>query len=135
MERFYIPVRDVMTKQAELVDGLASIRQAVKNMQEKGVNALVVNRRDEQDDFGLISVNEIAHHIIEPNRSLDRTAVYEYMVKPALTVEAEKNIRYAIRLLSRYGETRAIVTENGEAVGFVTFADMVLHYLEALGDD
>jgi len=135
MERFYIPVRDVMTKQAELVDGLASIREAVKIMNEKKVNTLVVDRRDNKDDFGLITVNEIATHIIEPNRSLDRSAVYEYMVKPALTVGADKNIRYAIRLLSRYGETRAIVTENEHAVGFVTFADMVLHYLEALGDE
>ena len=135
MERFYIPVRDVMTKQAELVDGLASIRDAVQHMHDKKVNALIVDRRDEKDDYGLISVNEIATHIIEPNRSLDRTAVYEYMVKPALTVGVDKNIRYAIRLLSRYGETRAIVTENDQAVGFVTFADMVLHYLEALGEE
>ncbi len=132
MERFYIPVRDVMTEQTELVDGLASTREAVEHMQEKKVHALVVERRDEMDDFGIISVDEIAHYVIEPNRSLDRTAVYECMVKPALTVDEKMNIRYAIRLLSRYGERRAIVTKDGNAVGFVTFADMVLRYFEAL---
>jgi signal-transduction protein with cAMP-binding, CBS, and nucleotidyltransferase domain len=132
MERFYIPVRDVMTTQTELVDGLATMRDAVNQMKERNVHALIVNKRDDKDDFGLITVNEIAREVIEPNRSLDRTAVYEFMIKPALTVEADKNIRYAIRLLSRYNETRAIVTENAHAVGFITVADMVLHYLDAL---
>ena len=132
MERFYIPVRDVMTAQTELVDGLATMREAVNQMKDKNIHALIVNKRDEKDDFGLITVNEIATEVIEPNRSLDRTAVYEFMIKPALTVHAEKNIRYAIRLLSRSGETRAIVTEDGHAVGFVTLADMVLHYIETL---
>lgn len=132
MERFYIPVRDVMTAQTELINGLASMREAVSHMQDKKVSALIVEKRDEKDDFGLITVNEIATQVIEPNRSLDRTAVYEFMVKPALTVHADKNIRYAIRLLSRYGETRAIVTEDGQAVGFVTLSDMVLHYIDAL---
>ena len=134
MERFYIPVRDVMRPQTELVDGLATMRHAVTLMSQKDVHALIVNRRDKEDDYGLISVDEIAKEVIEPNRSLDRTAVYEYMIKPALTVEAGKNIRYAIRLLSRYNETRAIVTDDGHAVGFVTFSDMVLHYLDALED-
>lgn len=132
MERIYIPVRVVMTAQTELVNGLATMREAVNLMKEKKIHALIVDKRDDTDDFGLITVNEIATGVIEPNRSLDRTAVYEFMIKPALTVNAEKNIRYAIRLLSRYGETRAIVTEDGHAVGFVTLADMVLHYLDAL---
>lgn len=132
MERLYIPVRSVMTAQTELVNGLATMREAVNLMKQKKIHALIVDKRDDTDDFGLITVNEIATEVIEPNRSLDRTAVYEFMVKPALTVNAEKNIRYAIRLLSRYGETRAIVTEDGQAVGFVTLADMVLHYLDAL---
>lgn len=132
MERIYIPVRVVMTAQTELVNGLATMREAVNLMKQKKIHALIVDKRDDTDDFGLITVNEIATGVIEPNRSLDRTAVYEFMIKPALTVNAEKNIRYAIRLLSRYGETRAIVTEDGHAVGFVTLADMVLHYLDAL---
>lgn len=132
MERIYVPVRSVMTSQTELVNGLATMREAVNLMKQKKIHALIVDKRDDTDDFGLITVNEIATGVIEPNRSLDRTAVYEFMIKPALTVNAEKNIRYAIRLLSRYGETRAIVTEDGHAVGFVTLADMVLHYLDAL---
>lgn len=131
MERKYIPVRNVMKPQTELVDGLATMREAVDLMKAKNIHALIVDRRDDTDDFGLITVNEIATGVIEPSRSLDRTAVYEFMVKPALTVNADKNIRYAIRLLSRYGETRAIVTEDGHAVGFVTLADMVFHYLDA----
>lgn len=133
MERIYIPVRDVMTPQTELVNGLATMREAVALMKSKGIHALIVDKRDDTDDFGLITVNEIAAGVIEPNRSLDRTSVYEFMVKPALSVHVDKNIRYAIRLLSRYGETRAIVTENGVAVGFVTLADMVFHYLDGQG--
>ncbi len=132
-ERFYIPVHEAMHPQPELIDGLAKVQEAIDIMKAKNIHALIVDKRDETDDFGLLTVREIATQVIEPNRSVERTAVYEIMVKPALTVDVAMNVRYAIRLLSRYGESRAIVTDKGHAVGFITLGDMVLHYLDYEG--
>ena len=48
------------------------------------------------------------------------------MTKPVLTVDAEMNVKYAVRLMSRFGLSRAVVTEGREPVGLVTLRDIVL---------
>ena len=67
---------------------------------------------------------------IEPDRAPNRVSVYEIMEKPVLTVHANMNIRYAIRLLERLRESRALVIEQNQAVGIVTISDMVLRYID-----
>ena len=62
-------------------------------------------------------------------RAADRISVYEIMSKPVLVVEAEMDIKYAIRMLVRFGLSRALVTEAGKLVGIVTMRDMVLRFL------
>jgi len=64
--------------------------------------------------------------VIAENRSAERTSVYQVMTKPALTLSAEMNVRYAIRLLVRLGMTRALVTRNDALAGLVTLRDLVV---------
>lgn len=127
----YVRVGDVMSPRPELIDGLASVREAINIMMARDFTSLIIQRRDESDEYGLISLPEIAKQVIEPDLSLERTSVYQVMVKPVLTVDIDMNIRYAIRLLSRYDETRALVLENHEATGIVTLRQMVFRYIEA----
>ena len=72
----------------------------------------------------------IASKIVAQNTSTERTSVYEVMTKPALAVDVDMNIKYAIRLLSSFQLTRALVTQGGELVGIVTLRDMVLGYVD-----
>ncbi|MEM8784385.1 MAG: CBS domain-containing protein [Pseudomonadota bacterium] len=125
-----ITVHDVMTPQPAMIDGLATVREAVEIMREKKFSSLIIKKRDVDDEYGMVSMPEIARQVIEPDLSIDRTSVYQVMVKPVLSVDGHMNIRYAIRLLSRYGETRALVLEQGIAVGIVTLRDMVFRYIE-----
>ena len=63
------------------------------------------------------------------DRAAERTSVYEIMTKPVLTVAAEMNIKYAVRLLVRYSLSRALVVDHERnPVGIVTLRDMVLGY-------
>ena len=48
--------------------------------------------------------------------------------KPLLTVNVEMDVKYAIRLLTRFRLTRALVVEHGEMVGIVTLRDMAIRY-------
>lgn len=124
----YVKVRDVMTPHVKTIEGLATVDDAIKHMQEHKFGAAIVARRDESDEYGFITVQEIARQVIEPDRCPTRVNVYEIMEKPVLTVHADMNIRYAIRLLERVNQLRALVTDNNAAVGVVTILDMVLKY-------
>ena len=126
----YVSVRDVMNPKVETINGLAPISEAIKHMRENDVSALLIDRRDEFDEYGLLTDKNIATQVIEPDLSPDRVSCYEAMTKPVIGVDVKMNIRYAIRLLTRFDLTRALVLENGQAVGMVTLKDMVLKYMD-----
>ena len=128
-------VGEVMTPSPRVIDGLATVREAVELMRNNSISSLVIDRRDERDEFGLVVVSDIAEKVIAQGRSLARTNVYEIMSKPVLTVDGAMDIKYALRLLGRFGLSRALVTDDGELVGIVTMRDMVLRYLAEAGGD
>ena len=120
-------VRQVMRPSPKMVDGLATVQEAIEQMRREGVGSLVIDHRHEGDEYGLIVVADIAEKVIGRNRSPARINVYEIMTKPVLTLDAEMDIKYAVRLLCRFGLSRALVTEGGRLAGIVTLRHMVLH--------
>jgi len=125
----YNRVRDVMTPSPHIVDGLATVSQAIELMRRHRVSSLVIDKRHDGDEYGILVMQDIAAKVIGADRSPDRTSVYEIMSKPVLVVEAGMDIKYAIRMLVRFGLSRALVTEQGQLVGIVTMRDMVLRYV------
>lgn len=131
MARKMVRVSDVMRTSVHMVSGLASVQDAIAEMKRKNVSSLIIDRRDRDDEFGVITVHDIASKVVGKNRSTERTSVYEVMTKPALTLESEMNAKYAIRLLSRFRVTRALVTQGRELIGIVTLRDMVVGYVKS----
>ncbi len=126
----HITVGQVMTTKVYLIEALATVRQAMVKMHENDISSLIIQRRDERDELGLISIINIADDVISKNRSLDRTDVYEVMIKPVLTLDRDMDVRYAIRLLTRFRLNRAVVVDHQRSlVGIVTLRDMVLSYV------
>ena len=119
-------VKDVMATDLHVVDGLATLEEALRDMERHGVSSLIVARRDADDEVGLLEVGGIAD-VVADNRPLERTNVYEAMTKPVLTLPAEMLVRYAVRLLRQHGLSRAVVVDaQRDAVGMATLRDLVL---------
>ena len=129
----YTSVREVMTPSPKVINGLATVDEAIALMRDRQISSLVIERRHKGDEYGLVVVADIAKKVISQDRSPSRTNVYEIMTKPVLTVDCEMDIKYAIRLLDRFGISRALVTEGGNLVGLVTVRDMVLRYMAPEG--
>jgi signal-transduction protein with cAMP-binding, CBS, and nucleotidyltransferase domain len=125
-----IRVGEIMMPRPKIVDGLATVEEAIAMMRANRISSLVIDRRHAADEYGLVVVDDIARKVIAADRSPVRTNVYEIMTKPVLTVDSGMAIRYAIRLLAGFGISRALVTEQGALVGIVTLRDMVLHYID-----
>lgn len=121
-----VKVGDVMRTSLHMIDGVASVGSAIDDMRRLGVSSLVIERRHEGDEHGIVTVQDIAAGVVSVNRSAERTSVYEIMTKPALTLNAAMHVKYAIRLLSRLGLGRALVTDGQGLVGFVTLRDLVI---------
>jgi CBS domain-containing protein len=110
-----------------MVDGLATVRQALEMMKHVETKCLIVSKRHEDDEFGIVVIADIAREVLAKNRSPDRISIYEVMNKPALTISPDMDIRYASRLFGRLGLSRApVVDASGDVIGIVSFTDMVL---------
>lgn len=130
----YIRVAEVMTRDVQTIDSMATVRQAMEKMADKGVSSLVVERRDERDEYGMIVVTDIAREVVAKNLSFDRVQVYEIMSKPVVAIDPDTDLRYAIRLLVRFGLSRALVlAADRQMQGVVTLRDMVLRYARSSG--
>ena len=126
-QRRQMRVEDVMTVEVHVIDGLATVAEAMALMQKHGVSSLAVNRRDETDEVGMVVVSDIARNVIAPNRSPERVNVYEIMSKPVVTLPSDMLARYAVRLLVRFDISRAIVVDyDRNPVGIVTLRDLVI---------
>lgn len=121
-----VRVGEVMNPEVRMIDGLATVDEAIAMMAEHSVSCLVVDRRHDDDEYGMVLVHDIAEKVIGPHKSPERVSVYEIMSKPVLTVDADMDIRYAIRLLTRFNLHRAIITREGKHCGIATLRDMAI---------
>jgi predicted transcriptional regulator len=126
------PVRDCMRTEVTEVDGQIDVLTALKIMKKVGATSLIVKRRDEHDEHGLLLFSDIAKKVIAKNRAPERVNVYEVMAKPILTVRADMEIRYCARLFENFGISHAPVVENDKIVGMVSYYLLVLYGLPNL---
>ena len=132
MSAAYSKVSDVMVPTVVTIDGMATVKEAIDLMKSSGVRSLVVGRRDESDEFGLLVISDIAKKVMAADRAPERVNVYEIMSKPVLTLPAAMNIKYAVRLLVQFDLSRALVVNDArEPVGIITVRDMVLEHFIA----
>ena len=126
-DKKHTTVSEVMTTEIISIDATATVHDATALMREHHTSSIVVNRRDETDEFGLIVVSDIASKVLAENLSPKRVNVFEIMSKPVITLATEMNIVYAVRLLSRLKLGRALVIDHERnPLGIVTLRDMVL---------
>lgn len=122
-----VTVADVMSKGLHTIALTATVHDAVHEMQRLNISSLVVERKDEHDEYGLLTVKDIARHVIAENKSLDRVYVYEVVSKPVLSVPPDMSIKHAIHLLVNFKVGRTLVMDgNRTPVGLVTVRDMIL---------
>lgn len=122
-----IKVENVMSNTYVMVDGLMTVAEGIQLAKQKQVKALIVKKRDEEDEYGIVLMNDIAKKVLAQNRPTDRTNIYEIMTKPALSVSPDMNVKYCARLFERFGISRAPVIKNGQIVGMVSYNNIVLN--------
>ena len=125
-EREVVRVRDVMKHDVDVIDGMATVQEAIRMMKHKEHKCVIVRKRDADDELGILLISDIARHVVGKGRAPERVNVYEVMAKPVITVDPDMRIRYCARLFDRFNISRAPVVENGETVGIVSFTDLVL---------
>lgn len=121
-----VRVRDVMKVEFDMVDGLATVADALREMKHIQTKALIVRKRNDDDEYGIVELEDIATDVLAKNRAPERVNVYEIMHKPLIAVDPAMDIRYCARLFERFRLNRAAVVEGREVIGIVSYADIVI---------
>ena len=121
-----IRVKDVMKTDFGTIDGTATVADALKKMKSLKTAVLIVNKRNEDDEYGMLTSGDIARHVLAKDRAPDRVNVYEIMSKPVISVHPDMDIRYCSRLFADYNLVRAPVIDNRTVVGIVSPNSLVL---------
>ncbi|MCB1755039.1 MAG: CBS domain-containing protein [Gammaproteobacteria bacterium] len=121
-----IRVRDVMSDSFLEIDGLATVEEALQKMKAINTDVVIVKRRDQNDEFGIMLLADIAKKVLARNRAPERVNVYEIMSKPVIDAPPNMKVRYCARLFERFGLSVAPVIENDAVIGVVSYNELVL---------
>lgn len=128
-EHNVVRVRDVMKPEFDMVDGMMTVREALDTMKHVETKTLIVDKRHDDDEYGVVLLSDIAKSVIAKDRSAERVNVYEVMAKPVISIRPDMDIRYCARLFENFGLSRAPVIEHGKVIGIISFTDMVINGL------
>ena len=128
----YVPVSQVMRKEVTFVNGLTNVFEALRIMKKVQATSLIVEKRHETDEYGMLLFSDIAKQVLAKDRAPERVNVYEIMAKPVIAVRPGMDVRYCARLFDRFGISHAPVVETGNVVGIVSYYLLVLEGLPNL---
>jgi CBS domain-containing protein len=114
----------VMKKTVVTIDGKETVADAIKIMREKKVSSLLVNRRGQEDAWGIVTRKDVVNKIVDPGKNPKEVKVFEIMTKPLLMVSPGLTLKYCARLFHNAGVRRAPVFDGKNVVGILSNTDI-----------
>ena len=118
-------VADIMTTQVITVRGYQSVADAIRLMQDHHIFAVIVERRHDQDAYGMITELDIIRKVTAYGRDPKKLRVYEVMNKPCIVINPDLSIEYAARLFANT-DIRCAPVIREKLLGIITATDILL---------
>jgi CBS domain-containing protein len=115
---------DIMTTEVVTIRGAATVAEAVKLMKEKNLRALIVDRRHDEDAYGMLTETDIVYKVAAYGKDPKQVRVYEIMTKPCVVINPDLGVEYVARLFANTGIRRAPVIKD-KLLGIVSVTDIL----------
>jgi signal-transduction protein with cAMP-binding, CBS, and nucleotidyltransferase domain len=129
-----IRVRDVMKSEVDIVDGMMTVTEALKSMKYPDTRTLIVDKRHDDDEYGVVMFRDMAKKVLARDHSPNRVNIYEIMSKPVISIHPTMDIRYCVNLFDRFGLSRAPVIADGQIQGLISYTDIVLKGMSRISE-
>jgi CBS domain-containing protein len=115
-------VRDAMTEGARSISTSASVVEAARLMREEHIGSLPIT--DDETLVGMITDRDITTRVVAEAADLKLTPVGDVYSRDLVSVEPDKDLEEALRLMARHQVRRLPVVEEGRLVGILAQADI-----------
>ncbi|WP_443029076.1 CP12 domain-containing protein [Spirulina sp. CS-785/01] len=115
---------EIMTTDVVTIRGSATVADAVKLMKEKGLRSLIVNRRTDEDAYGIVTETDIVYNVAAYGKDPKKVRIYEVMTKPCIVINPDLGVEYVARLFANTGIRRAPVIKD-TLLGVISITDIL----------
>ncbi len=119
-----LQAKDVMTTDVATIRGSATVADAVKTMNEAGIRALIVERRHDQDAYGIVTETDVIYKVVAYGLDPKKMRVYEIMTKPCIVVNPDLGVEYVARLFANTRIHLAPVIKD-QLMGVISIGDIL----------
>jgi len=99
-----------------------SVREAVREMSEKGVASLLVYERDKP--VGLLTDRDVLMRVVDSGRDPSATRVEDVMTRDFVVVEPSMRVEQAMAIMTDSRCRHLPVVEDGQVVGMISIGDV-----------
>ncbi len=121
---------DIMRKGVETISSSATVTEALRKMKELKVSSLIIDRRNKDDAYGLVTKTDIVKKVIDagPKRkNLSDAKDYQIMTKPLVTESPAQKNKNCGRVMNKSGVSRVPVFDGKQIVGMLSMSDIFNH--------
>jgi CBS domain-containing protein len=119
-----LKAKDIMTTEVVTIEPSATVAEAVALMKEKGLRALIVERTNEEDAYGIVTETDIVYKVVAQGLSPQSVLVREIMTKPCIVVNPDLSVENVARLFAMTGIRRAPVIRE-RLLGVISVTDII----------
>jgi CBS domain-containing protein len=117
-------VREAMTQAPSSIGPSASVIEAARLMRDQHIGSLPITEGDTL--VGMITDRDITTRVVAEAADLATTSVGDVYSQDLISVEPDKDLEEALRLMAHHQVRRLPVVEGGRLVGIVAQADIAL---------
>jgi CBS domain-containing protein len=119
-----LKAKDIMTTEVVTIEPSATVAEAVALMKEKGLRALIVERTNEEEAYGIVTETDIVYKVVAQGLSPQSVLVREIMTKPCIVVNPDLSVENVARLFAMTGIRRAPVIRE-RLLGVISVTDII----------
>jgi len=113
-----------MTAGVEKIAPTATVADAMKRMIELHITSLIVDRKDADDSYGIITRRDIINRVISERLDPKKVKIAKIMSKPILTVHPDDDDSSVAKLMAKTNIRRFPVHDGHDLVGLISNSDI-----------
>ncbi|NGZ08981.1 MAG: CBS domain-containing protein [Nitrospira sp. LK70] len=123
LDKVYRPLSVLMATTFATIQSDASVLDAAQRMSEKRIGSLLTIEAGEI--VGIVTERDVVRKGLAANRDAGSTPVSAVMSSPLLSIDVNRTVRDASKVMAEQGVRHLTVTEKGKIVGVLSIRDLV----------